>query len=224
MNTMQSNKIKEPLTNPSCRRMLASMPPILMGSGMRRNDENRIDQGFLKGIALPVTLSIVMIAALVGCERAEQTTDSAVTQAPVAQPAAQEQPLGHVIEFDGFTLRANVSRTDFLSDDMARQYGIDAAPDRHLLNLVILENRPDRQPEAVSAEVSAQYESMIGQVEAIDMRVVEADGHVSYIGTLDASDQRIFKLVIEARPAGTDQLLRTNFEVRLESFEAGDKQ
>jgi hypothetical protein len=88
-----------------------------------------------------------------------------------------------------------------------------------LRQCVVLENRPDPEVVPVSAEVSAQYESLIGHVEVIDMRAVEADGFVSYIGTLDASGQRFFRFVIEAQPAGTDQPLRMNFEVQLDALD-----
>jgi hypothetical protein len=174
-----------------------------------------------------VALSIVMIAIMVvltGCDRPEQTDGLAEnqTQEPVGQPAVDQRPLEHVSEFDDFTLRANVSRTDVLPDDMARQYGIEPGPDLVLLNLVILEKRPDQQPVPVTAEVSVHHESLSGHHEAIDMRVVEADGHVSYIGTLDTSAQRFFQIIVEAQPAGTDEPLQMSFEVRLEAFDTGD--
>ncbi len=173
-----------------------------------------------QSVVLPIVPAIALmavIAVLAGCERAEQTADSARDQPQVDQPVGDEQPLGQVTEFDGFTLRANVIRAEFLPDAMARKYGIEVEPDLVLLNLVILEKRPDRQPVPVSAKVNAHYESLIGHVELIDMRAVEADSHVSYIGTLDASDQRVFRLVIEAQPAGTDQPLQMNFEVQLDT-------
>jgi hypothetical protein len=165
--------------------------------------------------------TIAVMAVLAGCDRAEQIDDPADSQpqSPAGQPADGQRPLEHVVEFDGYTLRANVSPTDVLPGDMAREYGIEPEPDLVLLNLVILKNQPDRQPTPVSGEVSAQHESLIGHVETIDMRAVETDGHVSYIGTLDASGQRLFQLVIEAQPAGIDQPLQMNFEVQLEAVD-----
>lgn len=170
---------------------------------------------------LKVALCIAMIALMAGCDRAEQTAESDDDQAS-GQSAGDQQPLSHVVEFDDFTLRANVSRTDLLPDTMARKYGIEPEPDHFMLNLVIMENRPDRQPVAVSGKVSAEHESLTGHGEVIDMRAVEADGHVSYIGTLDASSQRIFQLAIDVQPEGSDQPLHMNFEVQLQAFESGE--
>lgn len=159
--------------------------------------------------------ALLSIALLAGCDQTEQTVDSTENQAPVEPVQGDDRPLGHVAEFDNFTLRANVSPTERLPAAMAEQHGIEADPDRVMLNVVILEKRADGQPVPVPAAVSAHYESLVGQDTVIDMRAAEADGLVSYIGTLDASAQRIFRFVIEAQPEGTDQPLETNFDVEL---------
>lgn len=179
-----------------------------------------------KSVVPPALLSFVLLAAfstLPGCQRTEETNSksgeqsavAADSQSAIAQPDGADLPLGDVAEFDGFTLRANLSPTEFLSDAMAQRYGIEAGPDLALLNLVVMQKRADQQPAAVSAEVSAQFETLIGHVEVIDMRKAEADGHVSYIGTLDTSSQRVFRFTIEAQPAEADEPLRMNFEVQL---------
>jgi hypothetical protein len=180
-----------------------------------------------RSAALPIALMFV-VAMLAGCERAEQSADSTETPAQVDQstadatpsvdeavPQGGERPLGDVAEFEDYTLRASVSPTELLPASMASQYGIETAPNLLLLNVVVLEKRPDQQPVPVSAELSAHYESLVGHKQDIDMRAVEADGLVSYIGTFDASAQHVFRFVIEAQPAGADQPLPLNFEVLL---------
>ena len=179
-----------------------------------------------------VTLFIAMCALLAGCDRDEQSVDSAVDRPIVDQSArdqpsndeagADQQPMEHVVEFDGFTLRANVSRSDVLPEAMAQEYGIEAKSDHFLLNVVILEDRSGEYPAPVTANVSVKHESLAGHVESIDMRAVESNGHVSYIGILNASTQRSFQLVIEAQPSGSDQSLNMDFDVQLEGFASGD--
>lgn len=168
---------------------------------------------------LSAALAMAMLAVLANCDRNEQTAAYSKNQASVGQPAGGQQPLGHSIDSDGFTLRANLSRTDDLPDAMAQKYGIEPESDLFLLNLVVLEQRPDQQPVSVAARVSAKHEGLSGHGQTIDMRVVEADGYVSYIGTLDASAQRAFEFHIEAQPAGTEHSLHMTFKVQLEAFE-----
>lgn len=145
--------------------------------------------------------------------------DSMMGRTARDQTAEVSGPLEHVEDFDRFTMRANVGRADVLSDAMARQYDIEPEAGLFLLNLVILENRSDRQPVPVSAQVSVRREGLSGHGESIDMRAIEVNGHLSYIGTLAASAERFFELVIEAQPEGTDEPLRMDFEVRLDAFE-----
>ncbi|MDP4535740.1 hypothetical protein Q3O60_06045 [Alkalimonas collagenimarina] len=80
-----------------------------------------------------------MIVALAGCGQPDQNIDQAGQSAPVDTSAENQQPLGHVMEFDGYTLRANVIRTDDLDKSMAQQYGVTPDPEHALLSLVILE-------------------------------------------------------------------------------------
>lgn len=176
---------------------------------------NTMQRNKYQSVALTAMLSIALIS---GCEQAEQTVDLNENQAHVDQP---ERPLGHVAEFEGFTIRANVSPTEFLPDAMIRQHDIEAGPDIVQLNVVILEKRPDGQLVAVSAQLSAHYENDAGKVEVIDMRAVKANGLVSYMSTLDTSTQQVFRFFIEALPEGTDQPLKTNFEVKLPEPDIG---
>lgn len=157
-----------------------------------------------------------MIAVLAGCGQPEQIVDQAGQSAPVDTSSENQQPLGHVMEFDGYTLRANVIRTDDLDEIMAQQYGVATDPEHALLSLVILEKQPNQQPSTVWAEVTVRNISLVGRQESIEMRPIETLGDVSFAGILDASSQRIFKLDITAQPEGTDEQLQMEFEVRLD--------
>lgn len=169
--------------------------------------------------ARKLTLPMVMLSTFVilaGCDRPGQSVDSVGQNSVRGEHAGPDKPLGHVMEFDGYTLRANVSRADVLNDTMARRYGIAANPDLALLNLVIQDNNVARQEATVEAAVSVEHENLLGQTQVVDMRAIEADGYISYVGTLDASSQRIFQLIIKVRPEGTEQPLEMNFEVQLD--------
>ncbi|SEA78394.1 DUF4426 domain-containing protein [Alkalimonas amylolytica] len=158
----------------------------------------------------------VLIAVLVGCGQPEPRLDVTEESAAVGQPVEEQRPLGHVVEFDGYTLRANVIGTGELDESMARRYGIEQAADLAMLNLVILDTRSEQQPATVWGEVTVQHQSLIGHVSTVEMRPVEADGYVSFVGTLDTSSERIFQFEVQVIPAGSDKPLQMNFEVRLD--------
>lgn len=176
---------------------------------------NILQKSESRSALLTIMLTMVVTALLAGCDGSEQAVDSNETPANVSQSAGNEQPLGEVAEFDEFTIRANVSPTEFLPDAMAQQYGIEADSSLYLLTVVVLENQPEQLPMPVSVELSAYYESLTGQITDIDMRAIEANDRVSYVGTLDASAQRVFQFVIEAQPEGSEQPLQMNFNLEL---------
>lgn len=187
---------------------------------------NLIKRNKFQSAALMAGLSIALLA---GCDQSEPTVDATESQAGMDQPQAQvdqpqasmdqsqaaDRPLEHVAEFDAYTLRANITPTERLPEAMAQEYGIDADPSLLLLNVVIMEKRSDGLADPVSGEVSVSYENLVGDESTVDMRAAEADGLVSYIGTLDASGQLVFRFVIEAQPEGADEPLETDFEVQL---------
>lgn len=164
-----------------------------------------------QGVALTAVLSTALLA---GCDKTEPTVESTEDRTK-AEQQDQDRPLQHIAEFDGFTLRANITPTERLPTAMVEQYGIEADPDRLLFNAIIYEKRSSGQPEPVSADVSVHYENLVGHDTEIDMRKIEANDSVSYIGTLDTTDQLVFRFVVEAQPEGSDQPLQADFEVQL---------
>lgn len=162
------------------------------------------------------TAVLSLIVAFSACNKLQQTVDSAKEPVNTGEPAEVDQPLGHVVEFNDFTLRANVSRASVLNDAMAQKYDIAVRPDLAVLNLVILKNNAKPAEATVQAQVSAKHENLLGHTEDITMKPIETDGYISYVGTIDASSQRVFQLIISAVPEGTEQPLQMNFDVQLD--------
>ena len=163
-----------------------------------------------------ITVSLIFAGLLAGCERASQSVTPATEPGNNAEVVVPDKPLGHVMEFDGYTLQANITRADVLNENMTEKYGIEVNPDLALLNLVILDNSEPRQDATVNATVYVEHENLAGHTQVIEMRAADTDGYISYYGTLDASSQRIFQLTVKAQPAGTEQMLEMNFEARLD--------
>ena len=141
---------------------------------------------------------LALVAALAGAQAAD----------------AAAQPQVHVVKFGAYTLRANAIQCNVLPTSMARQHGIECATDRGVLNLAILERKPDGRDVTVPAEVSVRQENLLGQSEAIKMRAIEENGSVSYLGTFGFASRRNFRFAISARPVASDKALTIKFEAR----------
>lgn len=173
---------------------------------------------FKKNTFQTVTLAAVLSAGLLaGCDQTEEPEQSADVTDNTANLDLEghERPLGHVEAFDGYSLQASITPTDRLPDVMIQEHNIEPGPERLLFNAIIYEERADGGLEPVAADVNVLYENLVGHDIDIDMRQVEANGDVSYIGTVDTSGQLVFRFVMEAQPEGSDEPLQTEFEVQL---------
>ncbi|WP_373188303.1 DUF4426 domain-containing protein [Halopseudomonas sp.] len=167
-----------------------------------------------QGFALAAMLSTALLAGCDQTEEPEQNADS--TENPTnLDLQGQERPLEHVEEFDDYSIQGSITPTERLPDVMIQEYNIEPGPERLIFNAIIYEKRSDGEREPVSADVNVLYENLVGHEIEIDMRQVEANGDVSYIGTVDTSGQLVFRFMIEARPEGSDESLQTEFEVQL---------
>lgn len=131
-----------------------------------------------------------------------------------AQTGNLAGPPVHVAEFGRYTLRANAIPSDLLPAASARKHGIERARDRGVLNLVVLERRPDGSQATVAAEVAARQENLLGQSDAVEMRAIRENSRVSYLGTFGFAPLRNFRFMLRVRPAGSDETLTTAFEDR----------
>ncbi len=176
---------------------------------------NTMQRKKFKSVGLTTILFASLTVLMAGCDEAEQTADSTENQSQINQLKENELLLGHVAEFDNFTLRANVSPTEFLPDTMLQEHGIEARQNLIQLNVVILEKLKDHRLVPVSAKLKAYYENQVGNIRDIDMRVFKVNDSISYMGMLDVSVQHIFRFFIEAQPEGIDEPLEMNFKVKL---------
>lgn len=152
-------------------------------------------------------LSIVMTA----CERADPAAEL-VTANEVDKFTTS---LEHVAVAEGYTIHANIIRSDKLPPAMMEQYGIEAGSDRGLMNVVVLQEGPDGRDVTVAADVSAQQQNLVGHSREIGMKAVIANGSTSYIGSFESSPQEFFRFTVTARPVGSDKTLLIEFEERV---------
>lgn len=168
-------------------------------------------------VALAALLSTALLA---GCDQTEQP-EPGEQNANITENQAdmdlqgQERPLGHVEEFDDYSLLGSLTPTDRLPASMLQEHNIEAGAERLLFNASVYEKLPDGQLEPVAADVKVVYENLVGHEVEVDLRRTVANGDVSYIGTLDSSGQLVFRFAMEALPEGSNEPLQTEFEVQL---------
>lgn len=136
--------------------------------------------------------------------------------AACASPAAQgpQQKQSHEKSADGYTLRSSVAATASLPASSLADQGIEPAPHRALLNVVVLKSgqKPRR---TVPAEVEAHVRTLSGSRRAIEMKEVKANDRVSYVGVVDHAAREVLNFEIRARPEGTQKAIVLRYQDRM---------
>jgi Domain of unknown function (DUF4426) len=133
-------------------------------------------------------------------------------------PPAQE--LGETFrDFGNYEVHFNALRTDALTPDIARSYGIQRSTNRVMLNVTVLRKEADKAPrKPVNATVQADAYNLNGQLKNLEMRRVSEGDAIYYIGETSIAGAEILVFDINVTPEGESRPL----EVKLKrEFDAG---
>lgn len=119
----------------------------------------------------------------------------------MAEPA---QPSGETFQtFGNYEVHYNAVRTDALTPEVARSYGIQRSTNRVMLNVTILRKDADRAPrKPVDGTVQVDAYNLNGQLKPIEMRRISEGEAIYYIGEVSISGTEILVFDISVTPAG----------------------
>jgi len=151
------------------------------------------------------TLPLLVLTALAvaGCG-----SPSGPEMAP--QEAAPSEPTHQV--FGDFELHYNAVRTDLLTPEVARAYGIERSANRVLLNVSLLRKSADGRTTPVDGRVSATAHNLNGQMKNLELRRVTEGESVYFIGEVGISGNEILVFNIVATPADQPEALTVQFK------------
>lgn len=151
------------------------------------------------------TLGLVIAALSVllgGCER------GANSPPPTAQPSEESFK-----DFQNYEVHYNAVRTDGLTADVAKSYGIQRATNRVLLTVTVLRKTGDHQPRIpVEAQVDVDAYNLNGQLKDMEVRRVSEGEAIYYIGEATISGNEILVFDIKVVPTGDKEPLEVKFK------------
>ncbi len=147
------------------------------------------------------------LLALAGCDQGGPAPGQAQTAAP-SEPTHQD--------FGDFEVHYNAVRTDELSPDVARAYGIERSSNRVMLNVSLLRKSPDGRTTPVDGTVTASAYNLNGQLKDLQMRRITEGSSVYFIGEVGISGAEILVFDIDAAPA--DQSGKYSVQFKREFF------
>jgi hypothetical protein len=115
---------------------------------------------------------------------------------PQARPTESTQT-----DFGDLEVHYNAVRTDQLTPEVARAYGIERSANRVLLNVAMLQKRPGNAAIPVDGTVKVDAHNLNGQLKNLQMRRVQEGTAIYFIGEVGISGDEILVFNIDATPA-----------------------
>jgi hypothetical protein len=121
----------------------------------------------------------------------------------------------HAAIEDPYRLQVSVLRSGMLPPAVASEHGVDAAPDRGILNVMVTKAQGGKQV-TVPADVTAVAINLRGRTDPIEMRQVIENEHITYLGSFPYQPPGNLRFVVNALPQGSSRPLGIEFEDSLE--------
>lgn len=150
---------------------------------------------------MPKYVSALYCAAVLGASFALSGCDTPTRTVAPAQPSADTFK-----EQGDYEVHFNALRTDQLTPDVARTYGIQRSENRVMLNVTILRKEAPHAPrKPVEGQVDVDAYNLNGQLKPIEMRRVSEGEAIYYIGEVTISGTEILVFDIAVTPAGSSE-------------------
>jgi len=144
---------------------------------------------------LCAAIALAAATLLGGCNRGP------VAKAPPAQELSET-----FHDFGNYEIHFNALRTDALTPEIARTYGIQRSTNRVMLNVAILHKEADQAPrKPVDATVQVDAYNLNGQLKNLEMRRVSEGEAIYYIGEVSIAGAEILVFDISVTPDGESQ-------------------
>ncbi len=143
------------------------------------------------------------ILAVAGCGQGGPSPTKPQTAMP-AEPSFQT--------FGNFEVHYNALRTDDLTPEVARAYGIERSSNRVMLNVSLLRRNPDGSTTPVDGTVTATAYNLNGQLKDLQVRRITEGPAVYFIGEVGISGNEILVFDIGAVPVGQTEKFDVQFK------------
>ena len=154
------------------------------------------------------TRTLACLIAAIGLAACEPTDDPNVTSTQEGVLPATESTK----DFGEYVLFFNALKTDQLSPEIAREYGIVRSKSRALLNVSIHRKLEGGRTEAVTGGVSASAINLNGQLMTMTLREIREDAAIYYIGELAITDGEVLIYTVDAMPANEPSRFTVRFK------------
>ncbi len=121
-------------------------------------------------------------------------------------------------EFGDYVIHYNAFRSDTISPEVAKQYGLARASNRVLINIAVLKKVLNTTGKPTSSKVTGHASNLTGQLKQLEFKEITEGNAIYYLAETKISDGEFLKFDIKIIPEGETRAARLHFDKRFFTY------
>lgn len=121
-------------------------------------------------------------------------------------------------EFGDYVIHYNAFRSDTISPEVAKQYGLARANNRVLINIAVLKKVMNTTGKPTSSAVTGHASNLTGQLKQLEFKEITEGKAIYYLAETKISDGEFLKFDIKIIPEGETRAARLRFDKRFFTY------
>ena len=122
------------------------------------------------------------------------------------------------MEFGDYVVHYNAFRSDTISPEVAKQYGLARASNRILVNIAVLKKVMNTTGKPTSSKVTGHASNLTGQLKQLEFKEITEGTAIYYLAEAKISDGEFLKFDIKIMPEGETRAARLKFNKRFFTY------
>jgi len=121
-------------------------------------------------------------------------------------------------EFGDYVVHYNAFRSDTISPEVAKQYGLPRANNRVLINIAVLKKVINTTGKPTSSKVTGHASNLTGQLKKLEFKEITEGNAIYYLAETKISDGEFLKFDLKIMPEGETRAARLQFDKRFFTY------
>jgi len=121
-------------------------------------------------------------------------------------------------EFGDYVVHYNAFRSDTISPEVAKQYGLARASNRILINIAVLKKVMNTTGKPTAAKVTGHASNLTGQLKKLEFKQITEGNAIYYLAGTKISDGEFLKFDLKIIPEGEERGTRLRFDKRFFTY------
>lgn len=121
-------------------------------------------------------------------------------------------------EFGDYVIHYNAFRSDTISPEVAKQYGLARANNRVLINIAVLKKVMNTTGQPTSSKVTGHASNLTGQLKQLEFKEITEGNAIYYLAETKISDGEFLKFDVKIIPEGETKAARLKFDKRFFTY------